>query len=238
MFAALSLYYTGSGRRAYVLDALKDARAVPVYLDPGSLVEILAGDPDPATRESLIQLAGDRNSPGAPEAVSGLVVRRDSKEILRLADAETAAASPAPEEYRRALIDAVTRLHIREAIPFLLREFKEGLSDEGAKAMDRIREYHERLAKFEGWSKGDEAGRRDLTALLHDEDPEIRRAAVLSVAAMGDTEALPTLVKIAKEDKDPRVRAAVFEAVERISKEAAKRPPNPATPKDPAMDGE
>jgi HEAT repeat protein len=84
--------------------------------------------------------------------------------------------------------------------------------------MDEIRAYHERLASFETWSKNGDTAKKDVLALLADPDPEIRRAAVLSVAAMGDVDALPTLLKIAKEDKDPRVRAAVFDAVERLSK--------------------
>ncbi len=55
-------------------------------------------------------------------------------------------------------------------------------------------------------------------ALLADPDAEIRRAAVRSIAALGDVDALPTLVRLAKEDADGRVRAAALEAVERLSK--------------------
>jgi len=58
----------------------------------------------------------------------------------------------------------------------------------------------------------------DLAALLKDPDAEIRRAAVLSIGALGGKEALPTLVRLAKEDPAPAVRAAALQAIEKLSK--------------------
>jgi hypothetical protein len=146
-----------------------------------------------------------------------------------LASATAATTETWPRAYRKALVQASGFLRLREAIPFLLTQYQGELEDSAATALDEIRRYHERLSTFQSWAQDVAEGRRDLSKLLADPDPEIRRAAVLSLGALGDRDALPTLVRIAKEEKDAKVRAAALEAVERIARNPAPAPsPLPA----------
>jgi HEAT repeat protein len=129
---------------------------------------------------------------------------------------------------------ASATLHLKEAIPFLLDQYRAGYETQAGGALDAIRRYYDRIASFESFQGGAEE-RKGLAKLLEDPDPEIRRAAVLSIAALGDKDALPRLVKFAKEEKDARVRTAALEAVERLARSASSTPPSPAPPPAPAM---
>lgn len=216
LIAALPEYH-GPGRLEYALEAL--GKSVAGGYGRGWFLQVLREDyAAPAARERLIAMARDAAAPGSQYAIQRLVELRDSQTVLEIMEAQRTAKVPGVNEHRVALIDAAKTLHLKEAIPFLLREFQEGLSDNAAKAMDAIREYHERLERYSAWTKGEDGGRKDLAALLKDADPEIRRAAVLSIAALGDKEALPVLVKMAKEDADPSVRKAALDAVTRLSR--------------------
>jgi HEAT repeat protein len=85
--------------------------------------------------------------------------------------------------------------------------------------MAAIQRYHDEMATYEAWAQGKAApGTSGLADLLADPDAEIRRAAALSLGALGTKEALPTLVRLAKEDPEPRVREAALRAVERLAK--------------------
>jgi hypothetical protein len=218
--------YAGPGRLAFAREALGQSN----YDDQHTIVWVLAEDPDPKGRTTVSDLARSRTDAKARLAIAYLAETRATAELTALFAAEAQAATLAPAAYRDALVEAAYALNLREAFPFLLREFREGDSDDAKNAMDRIREHHERLALYESWTSGVESGKRDLAALLKDGDPEIRRAAALSLAAMGDTDSLPTLVRFAKDEKDPRVRAAVLEAVERLSKEPKRAPPAEKVP--------
>ncbi len=209
--------YAGPGRLEFALDALAHPKARHSVMRD-FVLELLPAQGGEAQVEAIAKLVGERRDDAAAALLEALVGRRAVAHVVRLAEVEASAATPGSTDYRKGLIRAVSGLHLREAIPFLLREFKEGLSSQAAQAMDEIRAYHERLASFEAWSKGGGGARKDLAALLADPDAEIRRAAVLSIAALGEVDALPTLVRLAKEDADGRVRAAALEAVERLSK--------------------
>jgi HEAT repeat protein len=129
-----------------------------------------------------------------------------------------------PSTYRYALISAAQSLQLREAIPFLLGEFRRGgnSATSAARAMDSIRAYHDRLQAFEAYADGREDVRsaelERLLGLLEDEDAELRRAAVLALAAMRRTDALPRILVLAKDDPDDRVRQAALDAVETMAR--------------------
>jgi hypothetical protein len=183
------------------------------------LLRLLHGDPSPEARAALARLARNPSLTAAPGALSRLRAARDREVVLAvLATAATADVAAWPPAYRTSLVDACAWFKLREAVPFLLTQYQGDLEKEAAGALDTIRAYHERLATFQSWAKDMAEGRRDLSQLLADPDPEIRRAAVLSLGALGDRDALPALVRIAKEEKDAKVRQAALEAVERIAR--------------------
>jgi hypothetical protein len=220
--------YGGPGRVDLALDLLRaaDDDALSVGL------EILARSDDPRARESLEEAAAERTDRGA-KAVITLARLGATKPLVRLMQpAYVRQDPPASEAYLLALVEAARSLRTREAVPFLLQQFREGrlnVSGVAGKALEEIRAYHERLEDFERWT---ESQQEDLDVLLKDPDPEIRRAAVLAVAASGGRDVLPRLVRIAKDEKEPRVRAAALQAVERIAarEEAAAKPPETTVP--------
>lgn len=129
---------------------------------------------------------------------------------------------------RNMLVKRAEKFRLREAVPFLVREYEEEASNEVRRsevmgAMDAIRDHHERLEFFQSWGS-DEDGEEKVLSMLSDEDAAIRRAAVMSLAALQGPGALPRLLEIAKTDKDEGVRKAALEAIERVAT-ASKLPP-------------
>lgn len=184
------------------------------------ILGVLAGA-GPQGRALVHDFARQVEHSQAHRAVHLLGSAEDAPVVIGLCEALAARETLADlnPTYRHALIAAADRLHLKEAFPYLLREFREGLASENAgKAMTSIREYHERLAEFEAFAAGRAPAARGLGELLADPDPEIRRAAVLALAALGRKEASAELVRLAKEDPSPRVREAALSAVERLSK--------------------
>src|SRR5205814_533890 len=135
--------------------------------------------------------------------------------------------------YVREAIMMAEEMAISEAIPWLLRVVKEPTSygTSAGQAIDAIHDHQERLARYEAYARGAASGREEIEKHLADADPEIRRAAVLALSAYGDREVLPRLLSIAKEEKEPRVRQAALDAIERIAK--SPREPTPAAPEKP-----
>jgi hypothetical protein len=203
--------YRGPGRIEFALELAQDPELRTYVL------WMLAGETDPRARQVVVELARDRDAEDAPRAIEALVHAGAVAEVRGLIRVQVVTPR-APLDYRSALIEAAKVLHLADAAPFLVHEFREGpLSSEASAAMDQIRKYHDRLAAFEDWQREAASGKQELTTLLKDVDPDIRRAAILSLAAMGGTESLPHLVRLAKEEKDPRVRQAALQAVERLA---------------------
>jgi hypothetical protein len=215
--AAAALFeYAGPGR----LEALREAVLDPAVRDHAKqgLAQALAGRPIGSPEHAILLDYAARAAPTSGFAVLELAQIGDREGLAKVLEGQTGAAARTRDSFRLSLIAAARRLHLKEAVPFLLEQFRGGYEKEASEALDDIRSYYERAALYEDLAQGSTERRKDLAKLLEDKDPEIRRAAVLSLGAMGDKEALPRLVRIAKEDQDPRVRAAALEAVERISR--------------------
>lgn len=203
-------------RFAILKDLLSDLRYDPAINEAIALL----GGAGERGRELLQGFARRPEHPHAHLAVNMLKSADDVPFLTALCEelATRPSLSEVPNTYRHALIAAVKRLHVREAFPYLLREYRDGVASEAAgAAMASIREYHEHLAEFEAFSKGAASVARDVVHLLKDEDPEIRRGAVLAIAALGRKEAVGELLRLAKEDPAPRVREAALAAVERLA---------------------
>ncbi len=187
-------------------------------------LDLLATAEDALARELLIRIARDTKHRHAFAAVSALTRLRIRDEIVAIFAHLEEPWEGLPGSYRHALIYAAQSFQLREAIPFLLEEFRRGGNNatSAAKAMDSIRAYHDRLQAFEAYADGREDVRsaelERLLGLLEDEDPELRRAAVLALAAMGRTDALPRILALAKDDPDERVRQAALDAVEKMAR--------------------
>jgi hypothetical protein len=174
-----------------------------------------------AGREVVIRYAKNSEHPWSFQALAQLKDEEDGPVIAEIcADLERRSSlAGVGTNYRTGVIAAAKRLHLREAFPYLLREYKSGLSESAGKAMSEIQAYHEQMARFDTWAHGEAGGGVSALAdLLRDADPEIRRAAALSLGALGTREALPALVRLAKEDPEPRVREAALKAVERMAR--------------------
>ena len=183
----------------------------------------------PQGAAKVAALARDFRAPAAPAAVRALVAGGPAgRAILAEIFASEAWKTNGLRDawnWRKELVEAAQVLHMTEAIPFLLEEFRGGYSELAAKAMDDIRAYYERLATFQGYSAGSQTAIASVLEMLDVEDSDIRLAAVQSYAALAGKEGLPRLLQIAKSEKDPGVRKAALAAIERISLTAW--PPNP-----------
>ena len=228
------LDYAGPGRDAAIREVLDDPQVADETKGGvlGALGRAPAGSPD---RKILVDVAAKgsdvRFTNAAAQAVERLAAAGDRETLATLVAAQTEAAARNQDAYRLALIYAARTLHLKEAVPFLLEQFRGGYEKAASDALDDIRSYYERAALYEDLAQGATERRKDLSKLLDDPDPEIRRAAVLSLGAMGDKEALPRLVRIAKEEKDARVRSAALEAVERLARTTPAAPaPTPSKP--------
>jgi hypothetical protein len=228
----LTEHYRGPGLLELVREALPAANGEDLRRLLGAL-----GPADEGVRV-LAEVARQRTTAAAGAAVERLLRLDRVAELRSLAEEESSASTAAHSWFLRELVTASQQYRLREAIPFLLREFRSNGSAHAQGAMQQIRGHYDQVASFEEWLARD--GRRDkaeLSNLLSDADPEIRRAAVLSLAALGDKEALPRLVRIAKDEKDARVRQAALQAVERLATAPVaptpEPPPQPSTP--PAM---
>jgi hypothetical protein len=211
--------YHGPGRLEFALDALGHPQA-RTFVQQRFLMDLIPSQGGEAQTKEVARIVSERRDDGAAVLLSALSNPQGAAEVVRLAKTEADTATPGSLAYRRALMTAATTLHLKEAVPFLLREFRETGSQEAATAMDAIKAYHQRLASFEAWAKagGEGGAAKDLASLLSDGDPEIRRAAVLSLGALNERDALPAIVRLAKQDPDARVRQAALQAVERLSK--------------------
>lgn len=213
--------YDGPGRLAFVEDALKD-EDFPTQRS-SSLLRALVGDASPGSRELLVRIASDWGHPLSRSALSYLHDAEATSAVLLIAQRVRSAPEDVPVDYRKSLIHLVRRMHVREAVPFLIDEFRRGpLAKTAAGAMDDIRDYHRRLETFERFAKaGKESSsaepKRKVEDLLEDEDAAIRRAAVIALGALGRPDVLDRLVYLAKEDPDEAVRKAALEAARRIA---------------------
>jgi HEAT repeat protein len=155
--------------------------------------------------------------------------------------AKAAATQPVPAnaEYVDQLIMGASNMAISEAIPWLLRLVKEppsGTQQDPGAAIDWIHEQHEKLARYEVYARGAASTRAEIESHIGDADPALRRAAVLALSALGDRDVLAKLLSIAKDEKEPRVRQAALDAIERIAK-SPPQAPEPAPPRKPEPAG-
>ena len=233
--AGALMEYAGPGRLEFVRTALADQNVSRVARE--QLVSgLAAAAPGSPERGLLVEVANDPKSVSGESAIQALNGIGDRETILAIIGKMSGPAARGKDDYHSALVYAAGLMRLKEAIPFLLEQFRAGDEESASAALDEIRKYHERAAQYEEMARGSIEGRKELSNLLQDPDPEIRRAAVLSIAALGDRDALPQLVRIAKDEKDARVRAAALEAVERIARSPAPPSSPPPPPSTPAME--
>ncbi|MCC7139920.1 MAG: hypothetical protein IT460_15975 [Planctomycetes bacterium] len=241
------------GTGAYALRLAAWGRAIAAYAAPDRLelwadVQQRRGDVsavfvafDRALREAPTEAALDAvrrwrsgRARAAVAVVGSLADRRDRESVARLAAEETAAPRPSDPAYRSALISACDVLKLREAWPFLLHELDGDARDEAAACMENIHRHEDERARFEAWGRAAASASSDLSDLLADADPEIRRGAVLTLAATEGRSALPALLRLAKAEKDPAVRAVALDAVDRLARTPDRPDGDGAAPTAPA----
>jgi len=142
--------------------------------------------------------------------------------------------------YRLALVQLAKVLHLVEAIPFLLKEYREG-TPYAAAALDEIRAYNERIRTFSSFADGKDPLSAEIDAAKTGPSVELRRAAVFALAATHGAKAVPALLDIARTTADEPVRKAAIEMIEQIARGTAAggpagtaKPPAPAAPPVPA----
>ncbi len=181
---------------------------------------------------------GSPSAPGAPAAVVELANGRHRDALVRIVSGLAGKTVP-PSPWSRQLLDAVRGLRLREAIPWLLAEAKDGApdaADDFAKAIDQIHAHHERIAKFDALGTAARDARAEIEPLLADADPEIRAAAIVSFGAIAGRDGLPRLLRLAKDEKDPGVRASILETIDRIAKAPVAPSAPPVPPSAPMSD--
>jgi HEAT repeat protein len=179
-------------------------------------------------------IAASPAAPGARFAVQALAEGRHRDALARIVSGLAGKTVP-PSPWSRQLFDAVRGLRLREAIPWLLAEAKDGApdaADDFAKAIDQIHAHHERIAKFDALGTAARDARAEIEPLLADADPDIRAAAILSYGAVAGRDGLPRLLRLAKDEQDPGIRRTILETIDRIAKWPPPAAPTaaPATP--------
>ena len=175
---------------------------------------------DPRAAAALVRASTDAGA--IPALVSRLSPQDAQQEELlhKIYTWATTASLGDTEGVRRTLTLRAQTLRLRAAVPFLLKEYERAPAgparDQLAAALDSIRAHHERLDFFRTWQHDDES-EKQVVSMLDDDDPAIRRAAVMSLATLQGARALPRLLQIAKADADDAVRAAALASIERVA---------------------
>ena len=202
--------------------AMRVLDAEPAGLNTWALESLLGKHEDPKVWAKIVSVA---RGPNAATVLASRLSAGDPKQRALLLELfawarEHAYTDRKFQSVRTVLIGCAMRLNLREAVPFLLGVYEAPRNDEERQsamaAMDAIRDHHERLAFFASWG-ADESGERKVLEMIEDEDPAIRRAAVMSLAALQGPRALPRLLDVAKSDKVEAVRQAALEAIERVA---------------------
>jgi|GEM_PF-2941484 len=197
-----------------------------------SVVGGLARPGDDGDLPRVEEIAASRTAPGARAAVAVLATGRHHDALVRIVVPLAGKTVPATP-WARTLHDAVRTLRLREAIPWLLAEAKDGdpdAADAFAKTIDAIHAHHERIAKFDALGTAARDARAEIEPLLAEADPELRSAAIVSYGAIAGRDGLPRLLRLAKEEKDAAVRASILETIDRIAKAPIPPPALPVTP--------
>jgi hypothetical protein len=210
--------YRGPGLLEFLRELLQDPGLSGMYRQVA--FDLLANHAGTEGRLEVERIALDWNHPSADLALATLNRQRPMKGLADVFRRAAETQEEIPANYLDRLIQVAGNLHLREAVPFLLRLYRDypPFAERAGTTLDGIRVYHARISAFEAWSQEPVAGGgRELADLLRHADPEVRRAAVLALAALGRTDALPALVRLSADDPDPRVRKAALDAVERLS---------------------
>lgn len=214
------------GGKAFLVELSRRADLRPVVAE--SVVAGLARPGDDGDLARLEEMATSPNGPGAADAVNGLREGGHRAALVRIV-AGLAGRTVPPSPWSRNLRLACITLRLEEALPWLLTELKGGdpeAADEVAQAIDTIQAHHARIARLEARATVTRDARADVEPMLDDPDPDLRVAAILSYGAIAGRDGLPRLLRLAKDEKDPGIRRAILETIDRI----AKSPPPAAPP--------
>ncbi len=201
----------------------------------------LNADPDTASlAPALDAIAKNPLAPGNDRAVWRLASPGRTAELVELYRTLEKPGTAMRLDYRIQLANIAKSLHLKEAIPFLLKEYREGQSF-ATPALDEIRTYYDRLKAFEGFADGKDPLTAEIEAAKTGPTVELRRAAVFALAATHGVKAVPALLDIARTTADEPVRKAAIEMIEQIARGTAAgepagtaKPPAPAAPSVPA----
>lgn len=199
-----------------------------------SVVQGLARPEPDGDRELLVELAGVPDEVGA-EAIRQLKDLGDAQAIVALVS--TLGGRTTPEgPWRNALLDAAVHHRLRAALPWLRAELEAGPPhrlDDIAAFIDLIVTHHDRLARLKALGDGTRDPAAEAEALLDDDDPELRTAAIVSFAALKGRDALPRLLRMAKAEGDPARRRVLVDLIDRVSRAALVPAPLDAAPQHP-----
>lgn len=217
------------GGKAFLVELSRRADLRPVVAE--SVVAGLARPGDDGDLARLEEMATSPNGPGAADAVHWLREGGHRAALVRIV-AGLAGRTVPPSPWSRNLRLACITLRLEEALPWLLTELKGGdpeAADEVAQAIDTIQAHHARIARLEARATVTRDARADVEPMLDDPDPDLRVAAILSYGAIAGRDGLPRLLRLAKDEKDPGIRRAILETIDRIAKSPPPAAP-PATP--------
>lgn len=217
------------GGKAFLVELSRRTDLQPAVAE--SVVAGLARPGDDGDLVRLEEMATSPNGPGAADAVYLLRAGGHRAALVRIVSGLAGKTVP-PSPWSRSLRLACITLRLEEALPWLLTELKGGdpeAADEIAQAIDTIQAHHARIARLEARATATRDARADVEPMLDDPDPDLRVAAILSYGAIAGRDGLPRLLRLAKDEKDPGIRRAILETIDRI----AKSPPSAAPPATP-----
>jgi HEAT repeat protein len=137
------------------------------------------------------------------EAISGLGEMNDPKATEYL----VASANDPDARIRIKAIDALGRIHAKEAVPILIQQLFMRDTDLGTKQRILVS-----LGKI-----GDERATSPIVDFMaRDLDPAVRGNAIFALGDIGDPAALPSLEALSKETDDPILRGLVVDAIRKI----------------------
>ncbi|MFO0933461.1 MAG: HEAT repeat domain-containing protein [Planctomycetota bacterium] len=217
------------GGKAFLVELSKRADLRPAVAQAAAYGLARPGDDGDLAR--LEEMAASPTGPGATDAVEALRSGGHREALVRIVSGLAGKTVP-PSPWSRNLRLACITLRLEEALPWLLTELKGGdpeAADEVAQAIDTIQAHHARIARLEARATATRDARADVEPMLDDPDPDLRVAAILSYGAIAGRDGLPRLLRLAKDEKDPSIRRAILETIDRI----AKSPPSAAPPATP-----
>ena len=144
--------YGGPDRLAVLVELLSDPKnddLLTKYVSQEVWDALNAETDKVAVRAALDRIAHDPAAPGNDQAVSSFFVPAKREDVIAIFRTMEKPGTKMRVAYRTMLIDLAGRNHIKEAVPFLLKEYKESQPN-AAWALDEIRTFYDRIEVLRG----------------------------------------------------------------------------------------